>query len=191
MRFLATQQRKALSLDADSVVLQLITVDELQLATRQAQLRHLNIDAAVANLMVDVLGEWMAAGAPLMSCWLLSSCNHISSVLWLSVDSSRYVGICVLMGTGLQDAGIGLPHYRQLSRTINFLSIEEVTKLLINELSRKTAESVQSLTTLFQYPIMATQLRLLRGLPGFLDMATQFLTAALLQSFPGSSEERK
>ncbi len=81
MGYLATQQRESLSLDADSVVLQLITVDELQLASRQAQ--QLNIDVVVSNSMVDVLGEWMTAGAPLMSCWLLSSCNHISSVLWL------------------------------------------------------------------------------------------------------------
>ena len=83
MGYLATQQRNCLSLDADSVVLQLITVDELQLASRQAQLQHLNIDADFPNSMVDVLGEWMAAGAPLMSCWLFSSGNHTSSVLWL------------------------------------------------------------------------------------------------------------
>ncbi len=95
------------------------------------------------------------------------------------------------MGTGLQNAGVGLSHYRQLSRTINRLSTEQVTNLLIDVLSSKTAGSMQSLTTLFQYPIMATQLRLLVGLPGFLDMAAQFLTAALRQSFPGSMEERK
>ena len=81
MGYLATQQRESLNLDADSVVLQLISVDELQLASRQAQLHHLNIDAGFPNSMVDVLGEWMTAGAPLMSCWLLSSCNQTSSVL--------------------------------------------------------------------------------------------------------------
>lgn len=83
MVYLATQQRESLRLDADSIVLQVITVDELQLATRQAQLQHLHMDAAFPNSMVGMLGEWMTSGAPLMSCWLLSSCKHMSSVLWL------------------------------------------------------------------------------------------------------------
>lgn len=95
------------------------------------------------------------------------------------------------MGTGLQNAEIGLSHHRQLSRTVNRLSLEQVTSLLIGDLSSKRAASVQSLTTLFQHPIMATQLSLLAGLPGFLDMAARFLTPALRQSFPGSGEERK
>ena len=95
------------------------------------------------------------------------------------------------MGTRLQNAEIGLSHYRQLSRTVNRLSLEQITSLLIGDLSSKRAASVQSLTTLFQYPIMATQLRLLVGLPGFLDMAAGCLGTVLRQSFPASREERK
>lgn len=82
MGYLATQQRESLSLDADSLVLQLITVDELQLASRQAQLRHLDIDPGFPNSMVNVLGKWMTAG------------------------SGRHVGICVLMGLGLRMLGL-------------------------------------------------------------------------------------
>lgn len=191
MGYLATQQRESLSLDADSLVLQLITVDELQLASRQAQLRHLDIDPGFPNSMVNVLGKWMTAGAPLMSCWLLSSCNHISGVLWLFCRFRQACWHLCSDGTGLKNAGIGLSRYKQLPRTINRLSNDQVTKLLVYELSSNTARSVQSLTTLFQHPIMATQLSLLAGLPGFLDMAARFLTPALRQSFPGSGEERK
>ena len=108
-----------------------------------------------------------------------------------SVGSGKYIGTCVLMGTGLQNAEIGLLHYRQFSRTINRLSPEQVTNLLIDELPSETAGSVQSLTTLFQCPLMATHLRSLAGLPGFLDMAARFLRPALRQSFPASKEERK
>lgn len=66
MGYLATQQRESLSLGADSVVLQSITMDELQLASRQAQ--QLNIDANLVDSIVGMLGQWMTAGAPLMSC---------------------------------------------------------------------------------------------------------------------------
>lgn len=95
------------------------------------------------------------------------------------------------MGTGLQNVRFGLSRYRQLSKTIKRVSIEQVTNLLIDVLSSKKAGSDQSLTTLFKDPIMATQLRLLVGLPGLLDMAAQFLTPALHQSFPSSKEERR
>ena len=60
MHFLAAEQHALLNLSPDSVVLQLLTVDKLQLVPKQAQESSMHLD--VVNAMVDEIGRWMMQG---------------------------------------------------------------------------------------------------------------------------------
>ena len=61
MKYLATQKRKSLGLGSDAIVLQVLTVDELQLVVGQAE-RLQNNSRGLVNVLIGYLASWMISG---------------------------------------------------------------------------------------------------------------------------------
>ena len=59
---MATQRRQALGLDLNSVVLQVVSVDEMQSTPKQAQAQGLAMGTDVVHGMAEALSVWMTAG---------------------------------------------------------------------------------------------------------------------------------
>lgn len=66
MAYLASQKRSVWQLRSSTAVLQVVTVDELQLVTGQSKVlqRH---SSQLPNAMVEVLASWMITGLPILS----------------------------------------------------------------------------------------------------------------------------
>ena len=75
------------------------------------------------------------------------------------------------------------------TRAVNLLSTEQMTTLLIADVSHHTAHPVQSLQDLFKKFVMATQTRMMVGLPGLLQLAADNLRGSLAASLPQTNEE--
>ena len=65
MAYLACQQRSEMQLSSSIAVLQVITVDELQMVTAQAKGFHC-FPAELPNAMVEVLASWMISGLSIL-----------------------------------------------------------------------------------------------------------------------------
>jgi len=61
MKYLANQMRKSLGLGIDAIVLQVLTVDELQLVVGQAE-RLQNNSRGLVNVLIGYLASWMISG---------------------------------------------------------------------------------------------------------------------------------
>ena len=62
MKHLASQKRKSLGLGTDAIVLQVITVDELQLVFGQSVGVLQNKSHGLVNVLIGCLAEWMISG---------------------------------------------------------------------------------------------------------------------------------
>jgi len=62
MKYLATQKRKSLGLGSDAIVLQVITVDELQLVFGQSVEVLQNNSRGLVNVLIGCLAAWMISG---------------------------------------------------------------------------------------------------------------------------------
>lgn len=63
MAYLASQKRSELHLSSSAAVLQVVTIDELQLVTGQTKGLQCH-SSMLPNIMVNVLASWMISGAP-------------------------------------------------------------------------------------------------------------------------------
>ena len=61
MRFLASQKRNSLGLGTDAIMLQVITVDELQLVVGQSEVLQ-NNSRKLVDLLIGNLAAWMISG---------------------------------------------------------------------------------------------------------------------------------
>ncbi|KAL3148758.1 hypothetical protein ABBQ38_014169 [Trebouxia sp. C0009 RCD-2024] len=166
MSYLADQQRSALQLDKSAVLLQVVTIDEFQLARTQAQAFLPNPAQATAlvNSMVQLLGGWMVSGA------------------------RQYAGLVVLIGTGLEFGKFGLTGYRKIARTVNILTDDQVELLMKTDILSQHRLSPEDVGAFLKHPLMRAQIRMLMGLPSFMLMALDFLLAHL-STLPGTEEE--
>ena len=73
MAYLARQKKSDMQMSSSTAVLQVVTVDELQLLTSQVKgfQRH---TAEVANAMVEVLASWMISGSPNLIVYTSAAC---------------------------------------------------------------------------------------------------------------------
>ncbi len=60
--YLATQKRKSLGLGSDAILLQVITVDELQLVSGQSVERLQKNSRGLVNVLIGCLAAWMISG---------------------------------------------------------------------------------------------------------------------------------
>ncbi len=61
MKYLANQKRKSLGLGSDAIVLQVLTVDELQLVLGQSAVLQYN-SRGLVNVIIRNLASWMISG---------------------------------------------------------------------------------------------------------------------------------
>ena len=63
MAYLASRKRSELQLSSSTAVLQVVTLDELQLVT--GQIKGLRCHSpAIPNIMINALASWMISGSP-------------------------------------------------------------------------------------------------------------------------------
>lgn len=105
--------------------------------------------------------------------------------------SQSYIGMCVFMATGLQTAGIGLSHYTQQPKQVNPLTVMQVTTLLVDYLCSTTNQTHDAVTNVMEHPAFALQLKLLSGLPGFVEAAAWYLSSSLRNSMPATDGEHR
>lgn len=81
MAYLARQKRSEFQLSSTTAVLQVVTVDEVQLPTGQTKtLQHASSE--LPNTMIQVLASWMMAGVSALSAYCLTHEMEPSDRLW-------------------------------------------------------------------------------------------------------------
>ncbi|DBA78959.1 TPA: hypothetical protein ACH3X1_008832 [Trebouxia sp. C0004] len=157
MSYLANQKRKSLGLGTDAIVLQVITVDELQLVFGQSEVLH-NISRGLVNVLIGCLAGWMISGGA--------------------------VCLSVLIGTGLEYAKIGLSGYEKTYKQICHLTLSQVSELMADSIAKANRLTVLQANIVLGHRVMRLQLNLLMGLPGFMDMALDVLHTNLETGVP-------
>lgn len=87
--------------------------------------------------------------------------------------------MCVLIGTGLAYASIGMAGGASLPRHISRLTTPQVSELMASALVDANGLTSEQANDLLGHSAMGVQLNLLMGLPGFMDMAVKVLSAKL------------
>ncbi|KAL0047778.1 hypothetical protein WJX82_011660 [Trebouxia sp. C0006] len=164
--YLATQKRKSLGLGSDAILLQVITVDELQLVSGQSVERLQKNSRGLVNVLIGCLAAWMISGG-----------------------AERCVCLSVLIGTGLECAKIGLSGYEKTSRQICHLTLSQVSDLMADSIARTNRLTVPQANNVLGHRVMRLQLNLLMGLPGFMDMALDVLHTNLKTGVPQNDGE--
>lgn len=103
--------------------------------------------------------------------------------------ANRCVCLCVLIGTGLEYAKIGLSGYEKTPRRIRHLSLSQVSHLMAESIVTVDRLTVQQANKILDHRAMRVQLSLLMGLPGFMDMALDVLHDNLKLVLPQNDEE--
>ena len=85
--------------------------------------------------------------------------------------------MCVLIGTGLEYASIGMAGYASRPMHIARLTTPQVSELMANALVNTHGLTTEQATDLLGHDAMRVQLGLLMGLPGFMDIALSTLHA--------------
>ncbi len=101
----------------------------------------------------------------------------------------KYVGLSVLIGTGLEYARIGMSGYEKKSRPIFHLSLPQVSELMADAIVCVNSLTHQQAKDLLCHDAMRVQLNLLMGLPGFMDMALDVLHANLKNGYPQNDQD--
>lgn len=93
--------------------------------------------------------------------------------------AERCAGLCVLIGTGLAYASIGMAGGASLHRQISSLTTPQVCELMASALRDANGLTSEQANDLLGHNAVGAQLSLLMGLPGFMDMALKVLSAKL------------
>ncbi|DBA96132.1 TPA: hypothetical protein ACH3X1_015618 [Trebouxia sp. C0004] len=155
-----------LGLGSDAIVLQVMTVDELQLVFGQSVEVLQNNSRGLVNVLIGCLAAWMISGG-----------------------AERCVCLSVLIGTGLEYAKLGLSGYEKTSRQICHLTLSQVSDLMADSIANANRLTVRQANNVLCNTVMRLQLNLLMGLPGFMDMALDVLHTNLETSVPQNDEE--
>ncbi|KAL3145847.1 hypothetical protein ABBQ38_015218 [Trebouxia sp. C0009 RCD-2024] len=166
MKHLASQKRTSLGLGSDAIVLQVITVDELQLVFGQSVEVLQNNSRGLVNVLIRCLAAWMISGG-----------------------AERCVCLPVLIGTGLEYAKLGLSGYEQTSTQIYRLTLSQVSDLMADSIAKGNRLTLRQANNILTNRVMRLQLNLLMGLPGFMDMALDVLHTNLETSVPQNDED--
>ncbi len=103
--------------------------------------------------------------------------------------AERCVCLSVLIGTGLEYAKIRFPGYEKTSRQICHLTLSQVSDLMAASIAKENRLTVSQANDVLGHRVMRLQLKLLMGLPGFMDMALDVLHDNLETSVPQNDEE--
>ena len=103
--------------------------------------------------------------------------------------ADKCVCLTILIGTGLEYARSALSRYEQTSRQIHHLSLSQVSSVMADSIAKVNRLPIQQAKDLLGHGDMRVQLKLLMGLPGFMDMALDVLHASLETGVPQSEQE--
>lgn len=94
--------------------------------------------------------------------------------------AEKCAGLCVLIGTGLQSASMGMAGYATKPMQISRLTAPQVSRLMTSALvSANDGLTSQQADDILGHDSMRVQLKLLMGLPGFMDTGLQVLCTKL------------